>query len=341
MSSVSRSDLSLSRVPKLVEPPQYRQMSSVGMLSEPSSLRLPFTADTRPIPYKMITVRKSSTFPVVSDYLRRHRGELYMSSPKAIELDEDIVDDAGEMAPFFDRPIVKRYLLTAEVCVSKIAPAGFGWQLFATKAGEMGYEGTDVGFALMTGAGDFAGVLLGHCLYYTAKSMAGEPVNLSHEYKTGLFLASAAFFSGTVWQPVVNTLQAAELPWLAVAGGTWMACGAAFYAGLRLFRKVYSPLGIVRSNDYSNLKSDAALSMSIGGATGAFVGTDVLYLPDQNPLKDMVGVLANDSMGMACAKAGASTALGFYWAQTMQNVAYPRGTNWTDGAKVKVDYPRK
>jgi hypothetical protein len=330
---------SAMRLPKLLEN-QMRQLSSVGRMSELSSHHFPSTPDARPIPYKTTTVRKSSSF-LVSDYLRRHRGELYMKSPTAIEMEEDIPDDAEATTPFFERPIVKRFVLTTEVAVSKIFPAGFGWQLFATKASEMGFEGNDLGFALMTGAGDFAGVLLGHCLYYTAKSLTNEPVNLSFEYKTGLFLASAAFFSGGVWQPVVNTLQAAELPWLAVAGGTWMACGAAFYAGCRFFRTVYSPLGIVRPSDYANLKSDAALSMSIGGATGAFVGTDMVYLPDHNPLKDLVGVASTDTMQEACTKAGMSTAMGFYGAQTMQNVAYPRGRNWTDGTKVKLHYPTK
>ena len=241
----------------------------------------------------------------------------------------------------FMTTMTNRFVMTGEVAISKIFPAGAGWQLFATQAGEMGLQGSDVGFALMTGAGDFAGVLLGHNIYYTIKKMTGAKVDLNFQYKTGLFLASAAFFSGTVWQPVVNVLQAAELPWLAVASGTWMACGLSFYAGLRLFRQVYAPMGLVQPPHYGNLKSDAALSMSIGGATGAFVGTDMVYVPDQNPLINVVGVAPTDSTMIACGKAGASTALGFTASQAVQNLTYARGRNWTDAPKTKLMHPRQ
>ena len=93
-----------------------------------------------------------------------------------------------------------------------------------------------------------------------------------------------------------------------------------FYAGLRLFRQVYAPLGLVQPPHYVNLKTDAALSMSIGGATGAFVGTDMVYLPDQNPLIDVVGVAPTDSAITACGKAGASTALGFTASQVTPHI---------------------
>ena len=60
--------------------------------------------------------------------------------------------------------------------------------------------------------------------------------------------------------------------------------------------------------------------MSIGGATGAFVGTDMVYLPDQNPLIDVVGVAPTDSAITACGKAGASTALGFTASQVTPHI---------------------
>jgi len=296
-------------MPKTVLPKasQQQQLSSVVATT------LPKAAVSRKASQQQQQL--SSAVPL-SNYILRHQGVTAGGARHAgLDNVDDDADDADAAAAantvtfssLLDLPVVKRFLLTAEVAVSKIFPAGFGWQMAATMAGDMGYQATDVSFALMTGAGDFAGVLLGHSAYYTLKHLTGAPVHLTWEYKTGLFLASAAFFSGTAWQPVVNTLQAAELPLVHVAGVTTLACGAAFYAGLRVFRQLYSPFGLVRPSDYANLKSDAALSLSIGGATGCFVCTDVGYLPDQNPLVDVVGVLPTDSAVTACAKAGAST----------------------------------
>ena len=127
-------------------------------------------------------------------------------------------------------------------------------------------------------------------------------------------------------------LQGAGLPWAGVAAGTWMACGAAFFLGLRVFRRVYSRTQVlpsVAASTATNFRHDAALSVSIGGATGAFVGTDVVYLPEQNPLIDAFGVEATDAPLVGCVKAGASTAFGFTAAQSLQNVV-TQGRTWTD-----------
>lgn len=227
--------------------------------------------------------------------------------------------------------MLDRFALTAEVSVSKLFPGGFCWQYGSIIAGDLGYSSTSASFALCTGVGDFAGVFLGHSIYYALKSFVSKSVSVGQEVQNGLWLGSAALFSGTVWQPTVNMLQAAGLPWVGVSCGTWAICGATFFVGLRFFRALYSKLGLaIGSNSYANLKTDAALSVSIGGATGAFVGTDVNYLPTQNPFLDYFGVQATDSALLGCAKAGSSTAFGFAASQSAQNVAYPRGTNWTD-----------
>lgn len=94
---------------------------------------------------------------------------------------------------------------------------------------------------------------------------------------------------------------------------------------------IYPSLGIkVQGNNYSNLKTDASLSLAIGGAGGGFVGTDAAYLPDQNFLKDVVGIVSNDTTVIACTKAGAATSIGFVAAQTSQNLIHSAGKNWTD-----------
>lgn len=226
--------------------------------------------------------------------------------------------------------IMDRFKLTAEVTVSKIFPAGFGWQTASTIADGMGYQATDMGFFIATGAGDFAGVMLGHTLYYYAKSMIDPSVNTKTETVTGLWLGSAAFCSGFVWQPVVNTLQAASIPFIGVASGTVAGCGLAFFAGLRMFRVLYSPLGMA-TVDNENFTTDAQLSIAIGGATGAFVGTDVAYMDGAgNFLRPLIGIEEGLSDLQGSFYAGASTSLGFSAFQSLQNISYAEGTNWTD-----------
>ena len=172
----------------------------------------------------------------------------------------------------------KRMVSTAEVMVSKIFPAGFGWQGASVVAENAGFDGASLNFALTTGAGDFLGVLTGHTLYMAVKKgvTGNDDINMTHEAQTGLLLGSAAFCSGTVWQPIVNFAQSIGLGFNGSAGLTLAVCGGAFFAGLRGFRILYSPIMEgVEENNYSNLKNDAALSLSIGAATACFVGTDV------------------------------------------------------------------
>lgn len=229
---------------------------------------------------------------------------------------------------------VKRFTATAEVLVSKIFPAGFGWQSSSILAQETFHFSPDsLSFALTTGTGDALGVLLGHMGYYTIKkAITSDPnIELNKERDTGILLASAAFCSGSLWQPLVNFLQASDLSFQAVFSGTWIGCGTAFYVGLRAGR-TFLPriLPNVEEPTYENSKNDASLSIAIGGATGFFVGTDVAYLPNQNFLIDVVGIQAGTPAITSCAIAGTSTTLGFGVAQTGLNIAHPRGKCWND-----------
>jgi hypothetical protein len=198
---------------------------------------------------------------------------------------------------------------------------------------ENGFQTSDMGFALITGLGDFTGVTIGHALYYTLKKLVYKrSIDLKTEYNIGFFLGSAAFCSGFIWQPSVNLLQALSLPFVGVAFGTWATCGIAFLAGLRVFRILYSPIISIEPPTKANFVGDAQLSVSIGGATGAFVGTDVVYLNGEgNFLRPLVGVEATDSALIGCFKAGSATSIGLFSAQTVQNIAQPASSkNWTD-----------
>ena len=52
--------------------------------------------------------------------------------------------------------------VTAKVAVSKIFPAGFGWQTFATLGKNAGMQATNVSFFLTKGFCDGLFVLMGH-----------------------------------------------------------------------------------------------------------------------------------------------------------------------------------
>lgn len=230
--------------------------------------------------------------------------------------------------------LANRFLITAEVTVSKIFPAGFGWQSASIIADtHLGYAPDTMAFAYTTGFGDAVGVLLGHTAYFGAKKalLSDSTINMKRELHTGILLGSAAFCSGTVWQPLVDALQGANLSFMQVFTGTWVGCGTAFYLGLRAGRTILSGyLEHVHEPTYENSKTDMSLSVAIGGATGFFVGTDAAYLPEQNFLIDIVGIKDGTPDLMGCAIAGSSTALGFGTAQTGMNVIFPAGKCWND-----------
>jgi hypothetical protein len=72
------------------------------------------------------------------------------------------------------------------------------------------------------------------------------------------------------------------------------------------------------------------LSVSIGGATAAFVGTDVSFAAGTNWLQPLVGIPPGTAPLVGCLSAGSSTALGFTCVQSLQNVVLPAGKNWVD-----------
>lgn len=114
--------------------------------------------------------------------------------------------------------LAKRFVVTAEVSVSKIFPAGFGWQSSSIIAeNHLGYAADSAAFALTTGLGDALGVLFGHTAFYAAKkATVDSSINMEREAHVGVLLGSAAFCSGTAWQPLVDALQGAELSFMQV-----------------------------------------------------------------------------------------------------------------------------
>jgi len=230
-----------------------------------------------------------------------------------------------------------RVFITAEVAVSKIFPAGFGWQGASVIAdSNFGLATDSAGFALTTGLGDATGVLIGHTTYFAIKKMVvDKDIDLGEQAQVGLLLGTGAFHAGTAWQPIVNFLHdQAHCSFTQTVAGTVAGCGFMFFVGLRVARHLYAGfMPAVAPPMYDNLRADAALSLSIGGATGCFVGTDVSFVHngiDQNWLRSVVGIEEGTSDLVGMATAGTSTALGFTALQMGQNVVYPAGRNWVD-----------
>ena len=68
----------------------------------------------------------------------------------------------------------ERMSTSAEVTLSKIFPAGAGWQLASAVADGCGYGATSLKFFACVGLGDAGGVFLGHLAYQAAKKVVGR-----------------------------------------------------------------------------------------------------------------------------------------------------------------------
>lgn len=240
-------------------------------------------------------------------------------------------------ATFTPGPIVGRMAVLAEVLISKIFPAGFGWQGSSCIAEEMGCEADQLSFFFITGLGDFAGVLIGHTTFYAIKKALFDPsIKMSDTFQLGVWLASAAFLSGGAWQPLVNMFQTKGvymdgiMPFNNAVAAVTVGCGTMFYVGLRLGRSIYQPImPALPGPDYGNLRGDAQLSLAVGGATGCFVGTDTSY-GAENWMTGLLGITDDDAILTGMIKAGSSTALGFGAVQLVQNVTLYHGNCWLD-----------
>lgn len=253
---------------------------------------------------------------------------------KVKEEEEEVEQESLKVGKSFSH----RLVITAEVAVSKIFPAGFGWQAFSCIAdAQLGLQADSTGFALVTGVGDATGVFIGHTTYFAMKQLAtgDDSIDMGEQIQVAALLATAAFHAGTAWQPIVNFLhEQANCTFNQTLGGTMLGCGLMFFVGLRVGRGLYSSfMPAVAAPAYDNLKTDASLSVAIGGATACFVGTDVSFVVngvETNWLRPLVGIEEGTSDLFGMATAGSSTAIGFTALQMCQNVACPAGKNWVD-----------
>lgn len=221
-----------------------------------------------------------------------------------------------------------RTVQTVEAIVSKLFPAGCGWQTASIIADNAGYLPTTLPFFLSAGLGEGLAVGLGHITYYSLKDrVKGLKSDVSLQRGSALQLGTAAAMSGTVWQPSVNLLSQHGFSTAAI--GTFGICGLTFFSGLKLSRSFWGlfPGITLEGNNRANLRNDALLSVSVAGAAGLFVATDVSLA--NNFLAAYFGVTDQMSNLAGIGTAGMSTAVGFTAIQTVQNTFMKR--NWIDG----------
>jgi hypothetical protein len=236
--------------------------------------------------------------------------------------------------PAFGTRVFDRMSSSAEVAVSKIFPAGAGWQTASLIAGNVGFASNSLAFFLTVGLGDLLGVFIGHTLFQLLKKKAtgDASMKMTPQVQVATLLGGAAFFSGSMWQVALNAMLKLGLDFNGAFVGVGIACTWAFFAGLRVWRRLLSPnMAAVERKNYPNLKADVQLSIAIGAATAFFVGTDVSF-GATNWLASIVGITAQMSDVVGVCVAGLSTSLGFMAAQLAMAVALPANKCWIDPA---------
>ena len=222
---------------------------------------------------------------------------------------------------------VSRTVKTTEVVFSKLFPAGCGWQAASILAESANYLPTTLPFFLTVGLGEGLAVGIGHLTYYKIKkNIIDNDINMSEQIGSALQLGTAATMSGTIWQPTVNMFS--DYGFLASSFGVVGICGLTFYSGLRFSRSLYGNLlGLqLEKKNKENNRNDALLSVSVAGAAGLFVATDVSLA--NNFLEPYFGITESMSNLSGVGTAGLSTACGFTTIQLFQNAFMKK--NWID-----------
>ena len=165
----------------------------------------------------------------------------------------------------------RRLTPTLEAAMSKVFFGAFAWQGFAYIAKGMGVGSETASYAFFVGLGDAVGVVLSH----TALVLLRAAVRCALSYKerssrydiikgfvVGLWMSSAGFMSGTIWQPMLNLTEPELLfTWAALLTGITSALG--FFLLLRAGREVYARvLGLhawMTYGNWDNLRFDASL----------------------------------------------------------------------------------
>ena len=211
-------------------------------------------------------------------------------------------------------------LTTLQVAATKIFLSGVGWQAaaFASHQSCMTFA-----FWAAAGAGDAAGAFMGNALLLSFLAYwHGRPACI-HIVQSGVIVSVGSLLSGSAWQPLVNYFYGTGLSFSVGMVLVGIAFGTCFFVGITI-----AALCLTRCSRLKrNLAKDVTLSLSVAGATAAFVGTDASW--HGNWLQPLVGERDGDSGVRDCLKAGASVVLGFCVLQLVLIAFLPARVMWT------------
>lgn len=177
------------------------------------------------------------------------------------------------------RPPPPQLLVYTQVFLS-----GFFWQLggFLAQDG-LHLANTNAWYSLCTGIGDGLGVFIGTVIFdalvYALFGIGGLGRD---SFANALVLVCGGVCSGAAWQPMLNAVSDAGMPFVQGACVVGSACGLFFWAGVSAGElvKMQTGEGSPRSKrrEYRReLYFSATLSLAIAGAAACFVGTDAKY----------------------------------------------------------------
>jgi len=217
---------------------------------------------------------------------------------------------ATSAQPLKDNLYLNRMMTSVEVMISRVFPAGAGWQLASILATNAGVASNSLLFCSLLGLGNFFGVIFGHMLWEGLKKVVKGDVDLAREFQVASLLGGAAFFSGLSWQVAMNVFKAVGVGLLQSFMSVGIVCTMAFFLGMRMMRQNLSPvMTAVDKNSFVNLRSDIGLAIAIGGATAGLVFTDAFV--GTSPLLSFLEAKAAVSSLVAVACGGLASSLGF------------------------------
>ena len=214
--------------------------------------------------------------------------------------------------------MLTRYLKTSEVVVSKLFPAGCGWQAASIVAENLNYLPSTMPFFLTVGLGEGLAVGVGHLTYYTIKKkLINNQINMKNELGSALQLGTAATMSGTIWQPTVKVLS--NYDFIFASSGTYYLW-INFILVLDfpdLYTVIYSQMEIKEMIYYICFCSWCCWYV---------VATDVSLA--NNFMMPYLGITDSMSDLHGIGLAGLSTASGFVFVKNFQNIFMKK--NWID-----------
>ena len=222
--------------------------------------------------------------------------------------------------------------ITTLIQSPKLFFSAFFWMAFADLSIFLGYNDRSSLYSLLTGIGDFVGVIIGGVLIivvfqYSGKDFYTELHNTIH------IAICSGIVAGSLWQVTINwsvdqNMNFNESFWLVTSFSF-----SSFFVSMVLLRFLnqYLPYQLcIKNVNGLSVYNDFLLAISLGVADGFFVGTESTDFPDDDWLIAFgISEVTPEFTGMCLA--GSVVLCGFLLAQTVQNIFLSE--TWVDGDK--------